>query len=194
MKKLICFVLCTLLLTAMFVPAVSAEYEEERVYFDDGSYIEFSDKIIPIPPSGFEDAVGPEGDEDYGESVESAGSAHSLISRIIKWLKSIIKKIKNNKTVTKTKYANYYSSEGEPLWSVYLTAEFTYNGRKAVCTSSSVHHTTIDHDWKLIYSSHSEDGNTAVGNFVMKQYKLGVPLKEIEKTLTLVCDKNGNVK
>ncbi|MBQ7296034.1 MAG: hypothetical protein IJW86_10795 [Clostridia bacterium] len=194
MKKIIAFVLCALMLTAMFVPAAAAEYSEETIYFDDGSYLEFSDKIIPIKPSGssgdFNETVGDEAESDESQS----SSISSFLSRLVEWFKDIITRLSRTKTVTKTKYANYYSSKGEALWSVYLTAEFKYNGRKAVCTSSSISFRIIDSDWKLIYSSRSEQDNTAVGNFVVKQYKLGVPLKEVEGTLTLTCDKNGNVK
>ncbi len=196
MKKIIAFVLCTLILTAMLVPAVSAEYSEERIYFDDGSYLEYSDKLIHIPP------VPPSGDGDFsdtmgdGEEVEEnqSSSLSSFLSRLVKWIKDIVARLSRTKTVKKTKYANYYASNGKPLWSVYLTAEFSYNGKKALCTSSSISCVIVDKDWKLVYSSNSEQENTAVGNFVVKQYKLGVPLKEIEKTLTLTCDKNGNVK
>ncbi len=175
MKKLICFVLCSLLIFGCFVPAASAEYENEKTYFDDGSYLEISET-------------------GYEETEEDAAPIPSLISRIIKWLKGIIDKLKGNKFVTKSKYATYYSSEGEILWSVHLKAEFTYNGKKAVCDKSEINAMIYDLDWRLLESSHSEKDNTAQGSFVMKQYKLGVPLKEIEKTLTLTCDKNGNVK
>ncbi len=175
MKKLICFVLCSLLILNFFVPAASAEYENEKTYFDDGSYLEISET-------------------GYEEIKEDLTPLPSFINRIVKWLKGIIDKLKGNKFVTKSKYANYYSSDGEMLWSVQLKAEFTYNGKKAVCNESEISYMIYDHDWQLLGSSHSEKDNTAQGSFVMKQYKLGVPLKEIEKTLTLTCDKNGNVK
>lgn len=190
MKKIIAFVLCALMLTAMLVPAASAEYSEETIYFDDGSYLEVSDKLIHIPPSGDEDY-----EDTVGESEENQSTGiSSFLSRLVKWFKDIIARLSRTKTVTKTKYANYYSSKGESLWSVYLTAEFSYNGKKAVCNNSSINFMSVDHDWKEVYLSGYEQDNTAVGSYVVKQYKLGVPLKEIEGTLTLTCDKNGNVK
>ncbi len=193
MKKIIAFVLCSLMLTVCFVPAVSAEYSEETIYFDDGSYLEVSEKVIHIPPSGGGDFDDTMGSEDESEENQSS-SLSSFLGRIVKWFKDIIVRLSRTKTVKKTKYANYYSSEGESLWSVYLTAEFTYNGKKAVCTDSSIACTIVDRDWKMLASSSREQDNTAVGNYIMKQRKMGVSLKEIEGTLSLTCDKNGNVK
>ncbi len=192
MKKILALVLCALMLTVCFVPAASAEYSEETVYFDDGSYLEVSERLIHIPPSDDNDFSDIIGDEESEEN--QSGSLPSFLSRIIRWFKEIFARLSHTKTVSKTKYANYYSSKGESLWSVYLTAEFSYNGRKAVCTDSSISCTIIDRDWKMLSSSSREEENTAVGSYIMKQYKLGVPLKEIEGALTLTCDKNGNVK
>lgn len=192
MKKIIAFVLCALMLTAMLVPAASAEYSEETIYFDDGSYLEVSERLIHIPPSDDNDFSDIIGDEESEEN--QSGSLPSFLSRIIRWFKEIFARLSRTKTVTKTKYANYYSSKGESLWSVYLTAEFSYNGKKAVCNDSSINFMSVDHDWKEVYLTGYEQDNTAVGSYVVKQYKLGVPLKEIEGTLTLTCDKNGNVE
>lgn len=191
MKKIIALVVCALMLTVCFAPAASAEYSEETVYFDDGSYLEVSERLIHIPPSDDDDFSDITGDEEIEENQSS--SLPSFLRRIVSWFKDIIARLSRTKTVSKTKYANYYSSKGESLWSVYLTAEFAYNGRKAVCTDSSIACTIVDRDWKMLSSSCREEGNTAMGSYIMKQYKLGVPLKEIEGTLTLTCDKNGNV-
>ena len=189
MKRIIAALLCALMLALSFVPAVSAEYSEETLYFEDGSYLEVSENIIYTPPSGgdFDDIIG---DEDASEE----SSFSSFFSRLVRWIKDIIKSLSRTKTVTKTKYANYYSSKGEALWSVYLTAEFSYNGRSAVCNDSRIAYRIVDKDWKMLASSSYEQDNIAVGSYIMKQRKLGVPLKEIEGELTLTCDKNGNVK
>lgn len=190
MKRIIAVVLCALMLTACFVPAASAEYSEKTVYFEDGSYLEVSENKIYTPPSdgAFNETIG----DDEDASEESSFS--SFFSRIVSWLKGIIKSLSRTKTVTKTKYANYYSSKGEALWSVCLTADFSYNGRSAVCNSSSISYTIVDKDWTMLACSSYEQDNIAAANYLMKQRKLGVPLKEIEGELTLTCDKNGNVK
>ncbi len=33
----------------------------------------------------------------------------------------------------------------------------------------------------------------ATGSFTFKYYVLGIPVKTVNKTLTLTCDKNGNI-
>ncbi len=172
MKKLICFILCLLLVGTACVSGVSAAEDRETEVFDDGSYLVITS----------------------GPFVDANESFVSLISRIINWLKNIARLLQGIQTTKETKYANYYSSDGRLLWSVHLTGEFTYNGKSSVCTGSNITSKIYDSDWELLNSSHGERDNMATGSFVMKQYKLGVPLKEIERTLTLTCDKNGNVK
>lgn len=183
MKKIIAFVLCSLLLTAMVVPAVSAEYSHETEIFDDGSYIVFS---YEKPAS-----VGTPEDEFQGsEEAELSG-----LTKIIRWLRNIFAAIfAKQTTVTKYKYCNYFDSEGKLLWTVCLKGTFTYNHRKAVCVDSEITCEISDSDWRLISSDHSQENNSAKGSFAIRQYKLGVPLKLVEKELTLTCDKDGNVK
>lgn len=164
-----------------FVPTATAltEVETENQYFEDGSYITV----------GFEDA-----------EHESTNNNFSFITQLINLLKKIIayltgKEVQSQtKTVSKTKYAGYYDAKGNLLWSVYLTAEFSYNVEKAECTEASVSYNIIDSDRKLISSDCSKNNATATGTFLIRQYKLGVPLKSIEKILTLTCDTSGNVK
>ncbi len=172
MKKLICFILCILLLGTVCAPAVSAAEDRETEIFDDGSYLVITS----------------------GPFVDAEESFISFLSRIINWFKNIFRLLQGIQTAKETKYANYYSSDGRLLWSVHLTGEFTYNGKSSICTGSNITSKIYDPDWELLSSSHSERDNTATGSFVVKQYKLGVPLKEIERTLTLTCDKDGNIK
>ncbi len=183
MKKLTAFILCCLLVLTTFTPAVMAvSVESDIEKFDDGSYMTFT----------YEKPGSSDLPED--EIQDSEEASPTAITKILRWLKNIFSIIfAKQSTVTKTKYCNYFDKEGNLLWSVYLVGKFTYNHRKAVCVSSEISYDVKDTDWKLLSSSSTEKENTAVGNFVVKQYKLGVPLKEIEGTLTLTCDKNGNV-
>ena len=96
-------------------------------------------------------------------------------------------------TVSKTKSAEYFDANGKGLWMISLTADFTYNGKTSACTNARVTYKIYDSDWKNVSSSCSKSAATATGTFSMRQYKLGVPLKLIEKTLTLTCDANGKV-
>ena len=187
MKKIISFILCTLLLISAVYPAVSAvSVESDIERFDDGSYLTVT---YVSPPS---DST----DEDYWENIDDAieEDSPSVLTKLIRWLRDFFKKLfAKQETVTKSKYCNYFDSNGKCLWSVRLSGTFSYNHRKAVCVSSEITYEIKDSDWKMLSYTSNEDGNTATGEFSIRQYKLGVPLKLIEKTLTLICDKEGNV-
>ncbi len=196
MKKIVSLILCIILVTFSLAPAVRgiSSSEESKEFFDDGSYV----------VTGFNDDETFDSDLDAEESTES-----SFIQKLIDLLKRILRfffgekveskdENENNtvkpRTVSKTKYAKYYDSQDRLLWSVYLTGYFRYDGEKVECTDVSVSYDIKDSDWKLISVEGSKQENTATGRFVIRQYKLGVPLKEIEKKLTLICDPNGKVK
>lgn len=196
MKKVVSLFLCIILFAVTFAPAASALEEKEIQYFEDGSYI-----IVEFDSDGtegiFPETMAPEGE-----------SSMSFFERIISILKKIIAYLfgerseektqeepkEETRSVSKTKYARYYDADGILLWSVYLTAGFSYDGKKAECVSASVSYQTFDSDWKMLSSASAKDGATATGAFSVRQYKLGVPLKTVEKTLTLTCDEKGNVK
>ena len=196
MKKIIALALSVALAVFFLAPAVSglSAAEDSKEYFDDGSYV----------VTGFNDDVSVDSDLDAEESTEM-----SFIQKLIDLLKRILRfffgeKVESKdenesstvkfRTISKTKYAKYYDSQNKLLWSVYLTGYFRYDGENAECTDVSVSYEIKDSDWNLISAEGSKQENTATGRFIIRQYKLGVPLKVIEKELTLTCDHNGNVK
>lgn len=173
MKRLIAVVLVCLLFSFSLMPfsfAVSSETEYREVY-EDGSYLT----------------------EGFCEEVIEENAVTSFLSRLINIIRKIISRITGNKSVSMTKYASYYDSKGTLLWTVYLTAEFSYNGEKAACKKVSYSYDIYDSDWNFISADCSKNGDTATGVFIIKQYKLAVPLKTAEKRLTLLCDKDGNI-
>ena len=187
MKKLVCLLLAALMLFSV-VSVASAASVESNEYFEDGSFI----------------STGYGSPEDYWESLEGeeeSGGSVSLIKRIIAFIREFFAKLfgkaePENKiqTVSKTKYAAYYDSKGNLLWVVYLSADFSFDGEKAECTDVRTYYSIKDSDWTVLSAEGSKSGGTATGSFTVKQYKLGVPLKQIEKELRLTCDKDGNVK
>lgn len=184
MKKIIAFLICSLLIFTAVYPVVWARASQnETEYFEDGSYL----TVTYIRPAG-DDSEG-----DW-EHIDAAESVPSPLTRIIRWLKDIISRLfAKQETIVKTKYCNYFDSDGKLIWTVMLKASFIYNHRKAVCVSSEITYEIKDADWKMLSYSSEEEGSTATGDFSIRQYKLGVPLKIIERTLTLTCDKEGNV-
>ncbi len=189
MKRVISTLLCVLIVAISLVPCVGA-YRSEREYFEDGSYIIVSDEFISDDFPG-DDSVSDDG-EERPEDEES--SVTGFLKTIIEFLKKIIALLKNQKTVTETKYVSYFSSDGKLLWTALLTAEFTYNGKSSQCESVKTGCLIYDTDWSVLSKEGSKSGNTATAYFKIRQNKLGVPLKVIEKTVTLTCDKDGNIK
>lgn len=180
MKKVLTLILCAVLLLVPLAPCIAAETEPEAPvrpgsgieYFEDGSFLVVIDM------------------EEEHETMSP-----NFLQKLLNLMKKLIALLFPNqqKSVSKTKSAAYYDANGKGLWSISLNAEFTYNGKTAECTKASISYTIYDSDWKLVSSSCTRNGAAATGSFSFRQYKLGVPLKLIEKTLTLVCNKDGKV-
>ncbi len=182
MKKFIAVLLCALTLLFSVMPC-AASIEQEREYFEDGSYLVISDEIENNDIINGEEGISPEGEEQF-----------SFLKKLIEFIKKIIEFFKNRETTTKTKYISYYDSEGTCLWTAYITGEFSYNGKKSVCESVKSGCYIYDTDWSVVSKESSKKGNTATALFKIRQYKMAVPLKTIEKAVILVCDKDGNIK
>lgn len=96
-------------------------------------------------------------------------------------------------TVSKTKSYKYYNSSNEHVWTVSLTATFSYTGSSATCTSATPSHTIYNSNWKVTNETASISGNSATGNFTVKRYVLLIPVETVNKTLTLTCSNTGVV-
>lgn len=176
MKRIISIILALTLFIIQLVPLAQATDTVHTEHFDDGSYM-----VI-----GFDENIDHEEDE----------ITLSFIGRLIEAIKKIINLIlgkSDYKTAETEKYVHYYDKNGVRLWSVYLKGTFAYNGKTVSCTDASVRYYIYDNDWEMIYCNSEKSGATAKANFKFKQYKLGVPLKEIEKSITLTCDTNGKI-
>lgn len=185
MKKLVSLLLAALMLLSV-VPAASAVTAEDNLYFEDGSCI--------LTGYGSPDPWESLGGEEESDSAD----IFSFLRRIVKFLTEFFEKLfgKESKvqTASKTKYAAYYDSKGNLLWTVYLSADFSFDGEKAECTEVNTFYEIKDSDWSVLSSDCEKTDNTATGTFVVKQHKLGVSLKEIERVLRLTCDEKGNIQ
>jgi len=86
----------------------------------------------------------------------------------------------------------YYSESGSALWIATLNANFTYTGTTSTCTSASTQVTIYNSAWSCASRSASRSGNTATGNFTMRLQAIFSSM-DFPVTLTLSCDKNGNL-
>lgn len=107
---------------------------------------------------------------------------------------TILPSIERSSTIiTVQKTGGYLNSENEVLWSATLTGKFTYNGSSSSCTDSSISTTFNSSAWKLSSSSASKSGSTASGSATAKCYFVGVAVGSKTVSLTINCDKNGNL-
>lgn len=97
------------------------------------------------------------------------------------------------KTVTGGATENYYSDNNVLAWKAVLNATFTYNGSSATCTSvNSLNVTIYDSSWSVGSKSTSRSGNTAYGYLTMER-RIAGGTQGVPVTLTLTCDRNGNL-
>lgn len=94
------------------------------------------------------------------------------------------------KTVSKSKSAHYYDGNDKE-WTVTLNATFSYTGSSATCTSAKTSYTIYNDKWKVTSAVPSKSGNKATGAFTVKKYTLGIPVKTVNKTLTITCSNTG---
>ena len=87
----------------------------------------------------------------------------------------------------------YYDSDGKTLWKATLTGSFTYSGSTATCTSSRVDVTIYDSTWHTVSKSSNKSGNTASASVTMERRQLGITVTSKSVSMSLSCDKNGNL-
>lgn len=98
-------------------------------------------------------------------------------------------------TKTKSGYqtSTYKSDSGKTLWTITVHGTFTYNGKSAKCTASSVSTTCPSSNWKLSDKKSKKSGATAKASAVAKKYIDGTYIKTLHSTVTLTCSKSGKL-
>ena len=87
----------------------------------------------------------------------------------------------------------YSDPAGEPLWMAVLTGNFSYNGFTAYCGSASCEFTIYNNAYSVTSESTTKVGATATAEWTMIKKFLGVTVETQNHTLTLTCDKDGNL-
>ena len=101
--------------------------------------------------------------------------------------------LSTSNSITRTKKYEFYDNTNQLCWAAFLTASFTYNGTTSSCTIVSKSTTIYNSSWRCTASSCNKSGATATGNYTFKRYVTLIPVQTVNKTLTLTCDKNGNI-
>ena len=96
-------------------------------------------------------------------------------------------------TVSGSKVKNYYDSKGTLCWQFVLNGSFSYTGSSATCTSSTCSASIYSQGWYVISKNASKSGNTASANATMGNQIDGGKVNQASASLTLRCDKNGNL-
>lgn len=96
-------------------------------------------------------------------------------------------------TVSGSKVKNYYDSKGTLCWQFILNGSFSYTGSSATCTSSTCSASIYSQGWYVISKNASKSGNTASANATMGNQIDGGKVNQASASLTLRCDKNGNL-
>lgn len=176
MKRLAALLLSAVLVAVPFIPFALAEgsHTVTTEYFEDGEYM----------------VIGSSEDTEHEETA----TEQSFIGRLIQAIKRLINMLlgkSDYKTAECTRYVYYYDRNGNMLWSVYLDAAFSYDGKASSCTDAGVRYYIYDSDWTMLSAQADKSGATATAFFRVRQYKLGVVLKTVEKSISVTCDKNG---
>lgn len=94
-------------------------------------------------------------------------------------------------TKSGTKTVSKKNASGQVVWSASLKGTFTYDGKKATCTASSVSVSIKNSTWKLSSKSAGKTGNKATGKVVMKQYYQNSVIDSVTQSITLSCSPSG---
>lgn len=85
----------------------------------------------------------------------------------------------------------FRDSDGNVCWVATLTANYTYNGTSASCTSASCSVTISDHHFYVVSKNTTRSGNTATTHLTLGRRLLGVTVSKTNYTITLSCTKDG---
>ena len=118
--------------------------------------------------------------ETNEERIDYSDGSFAIITTETSYIRS---------TINRSKIYNYYNSSQEKCFSYILSASFTYNGTTSCADSCYADMDIYRKGWDV--DSHDEytSGNTAYGEAVFS----GPGGASRAVSLTLTCDKNGNV-
>ena len=93
------------------------------------------------------------------------------------------------------KYLIFRDNDQNKVWEVDFDVTFKVTeGVSATCTAASFSAPIIyDDSWRYITNSVSKNGSSASGTITMKKYFLGLPIRTEKPTITVTCDKYGNL-
>ena len=94
--------------------------------------------------------------------------------------------------ITKTKTTYMRNSSGTVLWSVSITATFTYDGTTSRCISCSPSAPAPATTWSIKSISSSKNGNSATA-YATATHSSPSSSKDFTQSVTISCSKNGTI-
>ena len=92
-----------------------------------------------------------------------------------------------------SKTYTYRNSSGTTLWTATLTARFSYDGTTSSCFAATLSLQFSDSTYYEVSRSVTKSGHTATANFTIGHRILGITISQTPYTMTLSCDKYGNL-
>lgn len=99
-------------------------------------------------------------------------------------------------TYNKSGFKSYVArnKEGKELWRFTVNGTFSIHpGESSVCTSSSYNIKITEDSWKMEKASTRKTGNKAIGDATFIKKLLLITVERKNCSVTLSCDKNGNL-
>lgn len=84
-----------------------------------------------------------------------------------------------------------YKNGDNPLWSISITASFTYNGVTSTCISATPDASVVNTNWRKDSLSSSYSGNSATATGTFSCFAGSIYVGSITRDVTLSCDKDG---
>ena len=91
---------------------------------------------------------------------------------------------------TGSKIGWYYDEQGNACWYVRVTASFSYNGSTSICSGVIICADKASSGWEIAVKTTSRTENSGTASATARHSSDG---KTFTKTVTLTCDKNGNL-
>lgn len=97
----------------------------------------------------------------------------------------------NQKTASKS--STLYDPNGGSVATLTVHGTFRYDGITVTCTASSYTYQIHNSSWSFSSGSASKSGNTATAKGTFARKVLGITVDSKTLTVSLSCDKNGNL-
>lgn len=89
--------------------------------------------------------------------------------------------------------STYYNNSGVAQWKMTLYASFYYDGTTSYANSCLVSYTIYHDAWYYEEKQEETNGNVASGTLKMAYKVLGITIYTRSRSLTITCDKDGNI-